>query len=70
MPGDAGLAGILIRVVVHPRETLAASVLAMRSVLAGLKGDPRGTMARAPDLEVAIRSADYLALDDLLSRLA
>jgi hypothetical protein len=53
--------------VIYPQEILAATVLAVRAALAGLKGGPRAAMAEAGDLAVAIRSAAYLALDDRLA---
>jgi 2-methylisocitrate lyase-like PEP mutase family enzyme len=68
MPTDDVLAEIGIKMVVYPQEILAATVLAVRGALAGLKGGPRGQMADAPDLAKAIRSADYLALDERLAR--
>jgi 2-methylisocitrate lyase-like PEP mutase family enzyme len=68
MPGDAELARIGIRVVVYPQEILAATVHAVRAALAGLKGGPRAPMASVPELAAAIRSADYLALDERLAR--
>jgi 2-methylisocitrate lyase-like PEP mutase family enzyme len=70
MPDNAELARIGIRIVVYPQEILAATVLAVRAALVGLKGGPKGALATAPDLATAIRSAAYLALDDRLSRLA
>ena len=54
--------------VIYPQEVLAATVLAVRSALAGLQGGPRGAMASAPELATALRSAEYLALDDRLAR--
>lgn len=69
MPDDATLAGIGIRMVVYPQEILAATVLAVRNALAGLTGGPRGAIATPPDLATAIRSAEYLALDERLARL-
>ncbi len=68
MPGDAELARIGIRVVVYPQEILAATVHAVRAALAGLKGGVRAPMATVPELASAIRVADYLALDERLSR--
>lgn len=68
MPGDAELARIGIRVVVYPQEILAATVHAIRAALAGLKGGARAPMANIPELATAIRSAEYLALDERLSR--
>ncbi len=68
MPADAELARIGIRIVVYPQEILAATVHAVRSALAGLRGGERAPMATLPELAGAIRMADYLALDERLSR--
>lgn len=68
MPGDAELARIGIKLVVYPQEILAATVHAVRAALAGLKGGPRPPLANSAGLATAIRSAEYLALDDRLSR--
>ena len=68
MPADAELARIGIRIVVFPQEILAATVHAVRSALAGLRGGERAPMATVPELAGAIRMADYLALDERLSR--
>ncbi len=68
MPDDATLAGIGIRMVVYPQEILAATVLAVRNALAGLTGGPKGAIATPPDLATAIRSAEYLALDERLAK--
>jgi 2-methylisocitrate lyase-like PEP mutase family enzyme len=67
-PADAVLASIGIKMVIYPQEILAATVLAVRAALAGLKGGSKAAMATAPDLAAAIRSGDYLALDERLSR--
>jgi 2-methylisocitrate lyase-like PEP mutase family enzyme len=67
-PQDDVLATIGIKMVIYPQEILAATVLAVRAALAGLKGGPKAAMASAPDLATAIRSADYLALDERLAR--
>jgi 2-methylisocitrate lyase-like PEP mutase family enzyme len=67
-PADDVLAAIGFKMVIYPQEILAATVLAVRAALAGLNGGPRAAMATAPDLAVAIRSADYLALDERLAR--
>src|ERR1700722_6009158 len=67
-PADDVLAAIGIKMVIYPQEILAATVLAVRAALAGLKGGPRAAMATAPDLAVAIRAAEYLALDERLAR--
>ena len=67
MPGDADLARIGIKVAIYPQEILAASVRAIREALAGLKGGPRAPMPTLPELAVAVRSADYLALDARLA---
>ena len=66
-PADAELARLGINMVIYPQEILAATVLAVRAALAGLKGGPRGAMAEAGDLALAIRSAEYLALDERLA---
>jgi 2-methylisocitrate lyase-like PEP mutase family enzyme len=66
-PADDVLAAIGIKMVIYPQEVLAATVLAVRAALAGLKGGPKAAMATAPDLATAIRSADYLALDERLA---
>ena len=67
-PADDVLATIGIKLVIYPQEILAATVLAVRAALAGLKGAPKAAMATVPDLAEAIRSADYLALDERLAR--
>jgi 2-methylisocitrate lyase-like PEP mutase family enzyme len=67
-PADDVLEAIGIKMVIYPQEILAATVLAARTALAGLNGGSRAAMATAPDLAVAIRSADYLALDERLAR--
>jgi 2-methylisocitrate lyase-like PEP mutase family enzyme len=67
-PADEVLAAIGIKMVIYPQEILAATVLAVRAALAGLQGGPKAAMATAPDLAVAIRSGDYLALDERLAR--
>jgi 2-methylisocitrate lyase-like PEP mutase family enzyme len=67
-PADDVLAAIGIKMVIYPQEILAATVLAVRAALAGLQGGSRAAMATAPDLATAIRSADYLALDERLAR--
>ncbi len=63
MPGDAELARIGIRIVVYPQDILAASVHAVRAVLAGLKGGAKPPMASPAELATAIRAADYLSRD-------
>ncbi len=63
MPHDAGLAEAGIKFAIYPQEILAATVLAVRAALAGLKGGPRPPMASVADLATAIRTAEYLALD-------
>jgi 2-methylisocitrate lyase-like PEP mutase family enzyme len=64
MPGDADLERIGIRLVVYPQEILAASVHAVRAVLAAMKnGGERPPLAGPPELAIAIRSAEYLAQD-------
>jgi 2-methylisocitrate lyase-like PEP mutase family enzyme len=67
-PADDVLASIGIRMVIYPQEILAATVQAVRAALAGLKGGPRAAMANAAELATAIRSSDYLALDERLAR--
>jgi 2-methylisocitrate lyase-like PEP mutase family enzyme len=68
MPGDAELARIGIRLVVYPQDILAATVHAVRAALAGLQGGAKPPMASIPELASAIRSAEYLALDERLAR--
>jgi 2-methylisocitrate lyase-like PEP mutase family enzyme len=63
MPNDAELQRIGIKLAVYPQEILAASVHAVRAVLAGMKGGAKPPMAGPPDLAIAIRSAHYLAQD-------
>jgi len=67
-PADDVLAAIGIKMVIYPQEILAATVLAVRAALAGLKGGPKGAMATPADLATAIRAADYLAVDERLAR--
>jgi 2-methylisocitrate lyase-like PEP mutase family enzyme len=67
-PADDVLAAIGIKMVIYPQEILAATVLAVRAALAGLNGGAKAAMATAADLAVAIRSADYLTLDERLAR--
>jgi 2-methylisocitrate lyase-like PEP mutase family enzyme len=67
-PADDVLAAIGIKMVIYPQEILAATVLAVRAALAGLKGGPRPNMAEANELATALRSADYLALDERLAQ--
>jgi 2-methylisocitrate lyase-like PEP mutase family enzyme len=62
------LAAIGIKMVIYPQEILAATVLAVRAALAGLNGGAKAAMANAVDLAAAIRSGDYLALDERLAR--
>lgn len=53
-----------IKIAIYPQEILSASVMAVRTVLAGLMaGDARAPMSAAPDLRVAVRAAEYLADD-------
>lgn len=68
MPGDAELERIGIRIAVYPQEILAATVHAVRAALAGLKGGPRAPLATTAELADAIRSADYLAMDEKLAK--
>ena len=66
-PADGVLAEIGIKMVIYPQEILAATVLAVRAALAGLKGGPRAAMAETSELATALRSAEYLALDTRLA---
>jgi 2-methylisocitrate lyase-like PEP mutase family enzyme len=63
MPSDAELERIGIKLAVYPQEILAATVHAVRAVLAGMRGGAKPPMAGPPELAMAIRSADYLARD-------
>ena len=63
MPDDAELERIGIRLAVYPQEILAATVHAVRAVLAGLKGGAKPPMAGPEELAIAIRSAEYVAQD-------
>jgi 2-methylisocitrate lyase-like PEP mutase family enzyme len=67
MPDDAGLTRAGIRFAIYPQEILAATVHAIRAALAGLKGGPRAAMASVPELAVATRSTEYLAMDARLA---
>ena len=67
MPNDATLARLGIRVVVYPQDILAATVHAVRTALRGLQGGTKPPMAAGAELAAAIRSAEYLALDQRLS---
>ncbi|WP_428493475.1 isocitrate lyase/PEP mutase family protein [Rhodopila sp.] len=67
-PADDVLAAIGIKMVIYPQEILAATVMAVRAALAGLQGGSRAAMASVPELAAAIRSAEYLALDERLAR--
>jgi 2-methylisocitrate lyase-like PEP mutase family enzyme len=67
MPEDGVLAAIGIKMVVHPQAILAATVLAVRAALAGLTSGPQPAMASGADLGTAIRTADYVALDERLA---
>ncbi|HYZ22006.1 MAG TPA: isocitrate lyase/PEP mutase family protein, partial [Rhodopila sp.] len=66
-PDDATLAGIGIKMVIYPQEILAATVHAVRTALAGLKGGPKPTLATAAEIGSALRSSEYLALDARLA---
>ena len=68
MPDDAALARLGIRLVVYPQDILAATVHAVRGALAALKNGSKADVAPVVDLATAIRTADYLALDERLSR--
>jgi 2-methylisocitrate lyase-like PEP mutase family enzyme len=63
MPANAELERIGIKLVVYPKEILAATVHAVRAALGGLKGGVKPPMASPAELATAIRSADYLARD-------
>jgi len=63
MPDDAELERIGTKLVIYPQEILAATVHAVRGVLAGLRGGTKPPMAGPPELAIAIRSAHYLAMD-------
>ena len=64
MPSDAELERIGVKIAVYPQEILAATVHAVRAVLAGMKGGgAKPPLAGPPELAVAIRSAHYLAQD-------
>jgi 2-methylisocitrate lyase-like PEP mutase family enzyme len=63
MPCDAELERIGIKIVVYPQEILAATVHAVRAVLAGMRGGVKPPLAGPPELAIAIRSAQYLAQD-------
>ena len=67
-PADDVLAVIGIKMVIYPQEILAATVMAVRAALAGLQSGSRAAMASAPELAAAIRSAEYLAMDERLAR--
>jgi len=67
MPDDAGLTRAGIRFAIYPQEILAATVHTIRAALAGLKGGPRAAMASVPELAVATRSTEYLAMDARLA---
>jgi 2-methylisocitrate lyase-like PEP mutase family enzyme len=63
MPNDAELERIGIKIAIYPQEILAATVHAVRGVLAGIKGGVKPPMAEPPELATAIRSAHYLSQD-------
>ena len=64
MPSDAELERIGIKIAVYPQEILAATVHAVRAVLAGMKGGgAKPPLASPSDLAMAIRSQHYLAQD-------
>ncbi|WP_428535521.1 isocitrate lyase/PEP mutase family protein [Rhodopila sp.] len=67
-PADDVLAAIGIKMVIYPQEILAATVAAVRAALAGLQDGSRAAMASVPELAAAIRSAEYLAMDERLAR--
>ena len=66
-PSDDVLATIGIKMVIYPQEILAATVHAVRSALAGLRGGLKGPAASAAELATAIRSEAYLELDERLA---
>lgn len=64
MPSDAELQRIGIKIVVYPQEILAATVHAVRAVLAGMKtGGQKPPLAGPAELAIAIRAAHYLEQD-------
>ena len=64
MPDDAELQRIGVKLAVYPQEILAATVHAVRAVLAAMKsGGAKPPLAGPPELAIAIRSAQYLARD-------
>jgi hypothetical protein len=63
MPNDAQLEGLGIKMAIYPQEILAATVHAVRAVLAGMQGGAKPPLAGPPELAIAIRSAHYLAQD-------
>jgi 2-methylisocitrate lyase-like PEP mutase family enzyme len=67
-PADDVLAAIGIRMAIYPQEVLAATVAGIRGALGGLRGGAKVTMASAPELATALRSAEYLALDGSLAK--
>jgi len=68
MPDDAELTRIGIKMVVYPQNILAATIHAVRGALSGLRGGTGVPLADAAQMATAIRSADYLALDEKLAR--
>jgi 2-methylisocitrate lyase-like PEP mutase family enzyme len=64
MPNDAELERIGVKLVVYPQEILAASVHAVRAVLAAMRsGTAKPPLADPAELAIAIRSAEYLEQD-------
>jgi 2-methylisocitrate lyase-like PEP mutase family enzyme len=64
MPNDAELQRVGVKLVVYPQEILAASVHAVRAVLAAMRnGTAKPPLADPAELAIAIRSAEYLARD-------
>jgi 2-methylisocitrate lyase-like PEP mutase family enzyme len=64
MPDDAELQRIGIKLAVYPQEILAATVHAVRAVLAAMRtGGAKPPLADPPELAIAIRSTEYLARD-------
>ncbi len=66
-PGDDVLAGIGIKLAIYPQEILASTVLAIRAALAGLKSGQRAPMASSAELATALRTTEYLGLDQRLA---
>jgi 2-methylisocitrate lyase-like PEP mutase family enzyme len=67
MPDNATLARLGIRLVVYPQDILAANVAATRAALAAFLGGPPASLASPVELASALRSAEYVAMDDRLA---